>query len=460
MLCWPALKNKYPKVLRFVCLAVPYSRTNSIHFYSIAIHPDRITVATGQVAGHHKEQGKPHVRIWSSVDLRTLRVLGMGDFERGVCCISFSKTDGGSRLCIVDDAQDHVLSVWEWQKARKVTDIKQTGKITCEKPKFILCLAFAENGDLITGDSSGNILVWRRGTNTISQICQSVHEGGIFSLCVTQDGHLISGGGKDKRIVFFDAALNPTGEMKELPELHGSVRTITQGPGEMLLIGTTKNTILQSGPGVEFSALMFGHSDEFWALARHPHSHQFLTAGQDRLVILWDALSKQAVWAKELNDPIHCAAFYPNRTDQMLQFGYPSHTLNGNSNAMSPSANGPGAGLGGASSLGSGEPVIALGTTSGRWLVLDALRHEIIAAHSDGIGEQIECIAYSPGEKIDYFILFTERQCAKWIFTFCIFLVSFSVILCCGTPMGDANQILTEKMRYEIPMITYYTIAR
>lgn len=104
---------------------------------------------------------------------------------------------------------------------------------------------------------SGHYSVWLffipySGTNTISQICQSVHEGGIFSLCVTQDGHLISGGGKDKRIVFFDAALNPIGDTKELPELHGSVRTIAQGPGEMLLIGTTKNTILQVCASIVF----------------------------------------------------------------------------------------------------------------------------------------------------------------------------------------------------------------
>ncbi|KAF6774917.1 hypothetical protein AHF37_06149 [Paragonimus kellicotti] len=90
----------------------------------IAIHPDRITVATGQVAGHSKQQGKPHVRIWSSVDLRTLRVLGLGDFERGLCCLSFSKTDSGARLCAVDDAQEHVISVWEWQKGKKITDTK------------------------------------------------------------------------------------------------------------------------------------------------------------------------------------------------------------------------------------------------------------------------------------------------------------------------------------------------
>ncbi|OON21908.1 WD domain, G-beta repeat protein, partial [Opisthorchis viverrini] len=390
----------------------------------IALHPDCITVATGQAAGHGKIQGKtlPHVRIWSSVDLRTLRILGVGEFGRGICCISFSKTDGGARLCVVDDAQDHIISVWEWQKGKKITDTKcstdpvvaaefhpldessivtcgknqlnfwtldgntlskksaifETGKISCDKPKFVLCMAFAENGDLLTGDSSGNIIVWRHGSNQISQICHNAHDGGIFSLCVTKDGRLVSGGGKDRRLVFFDVALNPTDEVKELPELHGSVRTIIQGPGDVLLVGTTRNTILQIAPGMEFSSLMFGHSDEFWGLASHPQSHQFLTAGNDRMVILWDALSKQAVWAKELNDPIHCATFYPpyaEHVDGLVNGDRPESP-----NGFAPSV----------------APLIALGSTSGRWLVLDSIRHEVIAAHSDGIGEQIQCISYSP----------------------------------------------------------------
>lgn len=35
-----------------------------------------------------------------------------------------------------------------------------------EKPKFVLCVTFSENGDTITGDSSGNILVWGKGERT------------------------------------------------------------------------------------------------------------------------------------------------------------------------------------------------------------------------------------------------------------------------------------------------------
>lgn len=37
-----------------------------------------------------------------------------------------------------------------------------------EKPKYVLCVAFAENGDTITGDSSGNIYIWAKGTTEIS----------------------------------------------------------------------------------------------------------------------------------------------------------------------------------------------------------------------------------------------------------------------------------------------------
>ena len=33
-----------------------------------------------------------------------------------------------------------------------------------EKPKYVLCVTFSDNGDAITGDSSGNIYVWARGT--------------------------------------------------------------------------------------------------------------------------------------------------------------------------------------------------------------------------------------------------------------------------------------------------------
>lgn len=59
---------------------------------------------------------QPHVRVWNSVSLATLAVIGAGQMERGVAAISFSRADGGALLACVDDGQDHTISVWEWQR--------------------------------------------------------------------------------------------------------------------------------------------------------------------------------------------------------------------------------------------------------------------------------------------------------------------------------------------------------
>ena len=34
---------------------------------------------------------QPHIRIWDSVSLNTLKVIGIGDFDRAVACLGFSK---------------------------------------------------------------------------------------------------------------------------------------------------------------------------------------------------------------------------------------------------------------------------------------------------------------------------------------------------------------------------------
>lgn len=39
------------------------------------------------------------------------------------------------------------------------------------------------------------------GTNRISHAVQGAHEGGIFALCMLRDGTLVSGGGKDRKLI-------------------------------------------------------------------------------------------------------------------------------------------------------------------------------------------------------------------------------------------------------------------
>lgn len=49
-------------------------------------------VTVADAAFSFKQQLPPHVRIWDSVTLNTLHVIGVGFFDRAVTCIAFSKS--------------------------------------------------------------------------------------------------------------------------------------------------------------------------------------------------------------------------------------------------------------------------------------------------------------------------------------------------------------------------------
>ncbi|XP_010569491.1 PREDICTED: echinoderm microtubule-associated protein-like 3 [Haliaeetus leucocephalus] len=319
----------------------------------LAVHPDRLRVATGQAAGVDKD-GKPLqpiVHIWDSATLLTLQQIGLGSFERGVGSLAFSTADQGAYLCVVDDSNEHMMSVWDCARGTKQAEVKSTNEsvLTVEfnpqdsssiitsgkshvyfwtwsgatltkkqgifgkykKPKFIQCFIFDAAGDVLTGDSEGNILTWTRATGDgrtpgkggkeTYQIGQQTraHEGSIFALCRRRDGTVLSGGGKDRRVVCWSPALVLLQEA-ELPERFGAVRTIAEGPGDELLVGTTRNALLRGTLATGFTPIVQGHTDEVWGLATHPSCCLFLTCGHDRQLCLWDGQEHALAWSLAL----------------------------------------------------------------------------------------------------------------------------------------------------------------
>ncbi len=156
----------------------------------------------------------------------------------------------------VDEGSDHTMSVWDWSRGERGTKVTETkcstetvvaaefhpleaGVIVAigkghanfwqldstsltlsrktglfdqrDKPKYVTCLAFSFTGDVLTGDSNGNIFVWGRGYNAVTKALRKVHDGPIFSICVLKDGSIVTGGGKDRRLVQFDALYKRTG---------------------------------------------------------------------------------------------------------------------------------------------------------------------------------------------------------------------------------------------------------
>ncbi|XP_052602371.1 echinoderm microtubule-associated protein-like 4 isoform X2 [Peromyscus californicus insignis] len=370
----------------------------------LAVHPDKIRIATGQIAGVDKDGRplQPHVRVWDSVSLSTLHVIGLGTFERGVGCLDFSKADSGAHLCVIDDSNEHMLTVWDWQKKSKVAEIKTTNEvvlavefhptdantiITCgkshiffwtwsgnsltrkqgifgkyEKPKFVQCLAFLGNGDVLTGDSGGILLIWSKttvepppgkGPKGVYQINRQIkaHDGSVFTLCQMRNGMLLTGGGKDRKIILWDHDLNPEREI-EVPDQYGTIRAVAEGKAEQFLVGTSRNFILRGTFNDGFQIEVQGHTDELWGLATHPFKDLLLTCAQDRQVCMWNSVEHRLEWTRLVDEPGHCADFHPSGT------------------------------------------VVAIGTHSGRWFVLDAETRDLVSIHTDG-NEQLSVMRYS-----------------------------------------------------------------
>uniref|UniRef100_A0A4W4GV71 HELP domain-containing protein n=1 Tax=Electrophorus electricus TaxID=8005 RepID=A0A4W4GV71_ELEEL len=397
------------------CVVVLYHVTNRTqrHYRKhtdcvrcLAIHPDKVLVASGQTAGVDKD-GKPlqpFVHIWDSTTLVTLQQIGLGTFERGVGSVAFSNADAGTFLCVIDESNEHMLSVWDWKKNTMVLEVKSTTEavfavefspadtsniITCgkshvyfwtqsagtltkkqgifgkyKKPKFIMCFVFSLTGDVLTGDSEGNILTWGKsaadiktlgkGAKETFQIMKQTraHEGSVFTLCILQGGALLSGGGKDRRIIRWSADLAPEREC-EIPEKFGAVRTIANVDGEELLVGTTRNAILRGTFSDGFVAIVQGHVDEMWGLATHPSQNLFLTCGNDKQACLWNAEDHSLGWCTHLEESGLCADFSPNGS------------------------------------------VVSIGLSTGRWLVLDVQTREVVCDLTDG-NEQLSVMRYSP----------------------------------------------------------------
>ncbi|CAB4008191.1 echinoderm microtubule-associated -like 2 isoform X3, partial [Paramuricea clavata] len=391
----------------------------------LALHPNNEIVASGQVAGLAKKEGKPHIRIWNVTSLQTLKVVGLGSFQRGICCVAFSVEDGGAHVVGVDDGNDHNLSVWEWENKKKVAEAKGGNEpvlavdfhpsdskrlVTCgkshiafwklngekkiekkmgvfekhAKPKYVLCFAFGQNGEVISGDSNGNIFIWANEGNQISQEITAVHEGPIFSIESSADGMFLSGGGKDRKVFLWDSNYNKSEKQLEIPEESGTVRSAIWGPNvaeeRSVLVGTTKNCILQGTfeeDNKQFHYLTKGHSEETWGLCVHPSKPLFVTCGYDKMLCLWNSEDKSLVWAKQLEDQLQSVCIHPN----------------GN--------------------------LLAVATQNNKFQVLDADTGEEFYSCEVG-SEQHDCIKYSPdgcylavGSHDNFIYLFTVSEDGK-----------------------------------------------
>jgi len=356
----------------------------------IAVHPEGQIIATGQTKGHGDE-AQPHIRVWDRDSLETLHVLGKGDFQRSLACLAFSISDGGASLaCVEDGASSKMLSIWNWADEEKKAEGKcgvdevitlnwsnvdsslvSSGKNHISfwsyedgaldkkngifgnnpRPKYVTTIAYLPSGELISGDTNGNLFKWEKGGNNVEQVIEGAHDGAVLTIMIKEDGSMITGG-TDGTLVEWSAELEKTDNKLELEKEYGNPRVVISGvDGSGLVVGTTKNCILVGEMGGELSPIIQGHIEELHALGIHPSEPHFITGAEK--IFLRDASTHKVIWIHDIDKMVRSAAF-----------------------------------------SGDGETIV-IGTTCGAWVALSAETRDVLAENQDG-DEPIQVLQFSP----------------------------------------------------------------
>ncbi|KAM4599415.1 echinoderm microtubule-associated protein-like 6 isoform 3-T3 [Fundulus diaphanus] len=326
------------------------TREHSQRFYlghnddiiSLALHPERSLVATGQV-------GKdPYVCVWDSFTVQTVSLLRDGH-THGIACLAFSAD--GQRLSSVGLDAKNTVCIWEWKKGKilatasghsdRIFDIcwdpfQQNRLVSCgvKHIKFwslcgnalspkrgifgktgdlqtILCVASAKDDITYSGALNGDIYVWK-GLNLMRTV-QSAHGAGIFSMYSCEEG--FATGGRDGCIRLWDVDFKPITKIDLREAEQGykglSIRSVCWR-ADRILAGTQDSEIFEVMVRERDKPLLImqGHSEgELWALDAHPKKPLAVTGSDDRSVRLWSLADHALIARCNMEEAVRSVAF-------------------------------------------------------------------------------------------------------------------------------------------------------
>ncbi|XP_065651812.1 echinoderm microtubule-associated protein-like 1 isoform X1 [Hydra vulgaris] len=379
----------------------------------IAQHPNAWIFATGQIYGGVAG----HIRIWDSKLLFTRNIIKFDDMLLSVECLAFSQGDHGTYLAtITTSGQEWNLHVVQEPvpDSDEIGDLEELNivssdpyneielalmfdpsdsntLISCGKnhvffwsilsdrpqyetghfvgyqiPDYVTCIGFNQKNELITADSNGFLHLWIKGERRTNTIIKTSHTGSIIAMQVLSGGLVITGGGSDRMFTLVDCdSVIPTLGEVQLSARYGGIVAIIPDKyafigsdiGNLpLILGTSTNNLLIGNLKSEFECLLRGPCDMNTVITKHPNEQSFLMGGSDGNISLWKLDDHTEVWDSNISACCCAAAFHPY------------------------------------------AEVLAIGTTSGRWIILDA-QNALHLASFQTERSTISCLSFSPDGK-------------------------------------------------------------
>jgi WD40 repeat protein len=311
---------------------------------SFAIHPNKKIIATGEVGPY------PLIALWNSETMECIIRIN-GPLQKGINHLAFSK-DGKYLVASAADDDHHIsIFDWEKgcknQENLNVKSKKQKATITVN-PVFaygkgpranVMGLCFNNTNDIIAvpcvkevnfvsfkdggfklkrgtglkGNSLTTItcaeymgntlicgtfigcLVLFSGTG-VSKVIKA-HEGTINSIYIRENNNPKNQGfltgGNDCIICYWDSKFNIVNKINVIDlginSLNAKVRSLCENQKGTILLGTRAGEIIEIVKNENPIVHVRGHFDkELWALVISPNEDKFFTAGEDKLLAVWD----------------------------------------------------------------------------------------------------------------------------------------------------------------------------
>ncbi|KAK9412191.1 echinoderm microtubule-associated protein-like 6 [Crotalus adamanteus] len=318
---------------------------------SLALHPDKTLVATGQV-------GKdPYICIWDSYNIQAVSVL-KDAHTHGVACLAFDSD--GQRLSSVGLDAKNTVCIWDWKKGKllasatghsdRIFDISwdpfQPNRVascgvkhikfwtlcgnalTAKRGIFgktgdlqtILCLSCAKDDVTFSGALNGDVYVWKG--LTLVRTIQGAHGAGIFSMYGCEEG--FATGGRDGCIRLWDIDFKPITKIDLRETEQGykglSIRSVCW-KADRLLAGTQDSEIFEIivRERDKPMLIMQGHCEgELWALAVHPKKPLVVTGSDDRSVRLWSLADHALIARCNMEEAVRSVSFNPDGSQLAL----------------------------------------------------------------------------------------------------------------------------------------------
>lgn len=172
---------------------------------------------------------RPQITIWSDFAPDEEPVKQYSDVAAStvVHSISFFPESADQ---FVTTGQGHV-SLWSMggtddEESSESGLVRKQGLFTrkIDRPKDVFCVTFAQSGEILTGDSDGNVMIWKM--VKVIRVLKGAHTGAVGDICVLPDGSFVSGGLEDGALVIFNKEYQLIGAGAYLPKESGKVRRI------------------------------------------------------------------------------------------------------------------------------------------------------------------------------------------------------------------------------------------